>query len=72
MGFYADTLARIQAAITARMASGEVESYSLPDGTDIKLCSLETLFSLEEKFSGRAQEEAGGRRFRLARLRPRE
>lgn len=71
MGFYADTLARIQAAITARLAGGDVESYSLPDGTNIQLCSLETLFKLEEQFSGRAQEEAGGRRFRIARLRPR-
>lgn len=71
MGFCSEVLVAIRAAITARMAGGDVDGYVLPDGTDIRLCSLDTLFRWEEKFAGRAAAEAGGSRVRLARLRPR-
>jgi hypothetical protein len=70
MGFAADTLTAVQAAITARLAGGDVESYTLPDGTDVQMCSLKTLFDIAERLSGQAAVEAGGSRFRLARLRP--
>lgn len=70
MGFAADTLALIRAAITARHAGGDVDSYTLPDGTDVRLCPMEKLYEQEERFSARAAVEAGGSRFRLARLRP--
>jgi hypothetical protein len=70
MGFATDVLTLIQAAITARFAGGDVEGYTLPDGTDIKMCSLDTLFRWQEKFAAQAASEAGTSRFRLGRLRP--
>lgn len=70
MGFATDVLVTIQAAIQARLAGGDVEAYVLPDGTDVKMCSLDTLFRWEEKFLARASAEAGTSRFRLGRLRP--
>lgn len=70
MGFATDALTLIQAAITARLSGGDVEAYTLPDGTDIKMCSLDTLFRWQEKLSVQAAREAGTSRFRLGRLRP--
>jgi hypothetical protein len=73
MGFYADTLAKIQAAITARLNGGEVESYSI-GGTSLSMCSLETLFKLEADMKKKASDETiaanGGSRLHLANLRP--
>jgi hypothetical protein len=69
MGFYADTLAKIQAAITARLDGGTVESYSI-DGQSIQSVQLEVLFRLEEKYADKALAELGGSRVSIARLRP--
>jgi hypothetical protein len=73
MGFYADTLTALRSAITTRLAGGDVESYTIGD-TDIKLCSLETLFKLETQFAKRAADEtlqaAGGSRLHFANMRP--
>lgn len=73
MAFYSDTLTAIRNAITARLVGGEVESYTVL-GEDIKLCSVETLFKLEEQLAKRAADETakagGGSRLHFANMRP--
>jgi hypothetical protein len=73
MGFYSDTLTAVRTAITTRLAGGEVESYVIL-GTDVKMCSLETLFKLETQLAKRASDEtlqaSGGSRLHFANLRP--
>ena len=71
MGFYSDTLTAIQSAITARLAGGAVDSYVLPDGTEIRTVPLDKLLSYQEKFSLLALRETGESRCRLVRTRPR-
>jgi len=72
MAFYLTTLTAIQTAITAKLDGGAVDSYSLPDGTEIRTVPLEDLLKLEERYRVLADQEAGeSTRCRLVRTRPR-
>lgn len=76
MGIHVARLAKLDAAIEARHNGGEVESYSLPDGTNISLVSLTDLYKLRDSEAILADQEAastasrGNPAFRRARLRP--
>jgi hypothetical protein len=73
MAFYAETLALIRTAITARLNGGEVESYSV-GAVNLSLCPLETLFKLETQYATLAANETavatGASRIHFANLRP--
>lgn len=68
MGFATDMLSIIQAAIRARADGGLVDSYTLPDGTDVRMCPFEKLLEKEKEFSGQAAAELGGTVFRRSRF----
>lgn len=65
----ADLLSKIRNAIEAKISGGGVESYVLPDGTNIRTTPLEQLRAYEKGLVQQIQAESTTRAFRLADLR---
>ncbi len=70
MATNAEILAALRTAALAQAAGGMVESYTLPDGTQIRVSPATDLKKLIADYEGEAEADAGSSRFRLARLRP--
>lgn len=64
MATTASLLALVETAIEARLAGRPVESYSLPNGTNLRYDDLDKLFAARDRLRAEANQNSGPRTIR--------